>query len=1191
MRMPDLFSSLPADQDQRDTALDIAKSVIVQAPAGSGKTDLLTRRFLRLLAVVNEPEEILAITFTRAATAEMRSRILSDLETAAGLRSGRPEDAERIDLARAALDHACRRGWRILEQPHRLIIETIDSLCLRIAHDQPLLARLGGHLQPTEDSGPLYALAARRTLGRLGGDNAALSEAVAHLLRLRDNNLADCERLLADMLAQRDQWQHAFPLAGEIDWDFVRSHLELPFRREVNRVLSRAHELLTSDAFLVRELLDLARYACENQNERVALLAELKTLPAAEALPVDHWLCICNFLLTESDQWRKRVQAPEGFPPGAAGSEKKQRKEAMTFLLGRLAQMPDLLDALRAVRRLPPARYSEEQWTTLQRLFLTLRHAIAELRVLFAERNTVDFTEVSLDALHVLRQSNPDRLLALSGNLRHLLVDEFQDTSRRQHELISTLLSAWEPGDGRTCFLVGDPMQSIYMFRQAEVELFTQVQRRGIGNEEAIACEPVRLLVNFRSHAGLTGPLNEIFGQVFDGEAVPGSAAVPFSPSQASVEATEPAAVHVHPQIIGAPDRAVTEADRQRAREQEAEQVVEIIERHLPAIEDARASGGEYRVAVLVRGRSHLAQLVPLLRHRGIPFRAVDIEKLAERQELRDLLSLARALLHPMDRTAWLSVLRAPWCGLTLEELHTLTGKDDPQWKRTPMPDLIERHLPLLTEEGRRRAGHILDVMRQASWLRWRQSQSPSFTSWIERTWRTLGGPACIDAVSYENTQVFFSLLDAAAPGGADLLSGDFEAELEKLFAQPDPAVSERCGVQLMTIHRAKGLGFDAVIVPGLDRGSGSDAQPLICSLERISPYDEEDEFLVAPIGLRGEDTHPLYRWVRRQRQIRFDEERRRLFYVACTRARRELHLLGTAAVNGSGVKPETADSLLQSAWPALEAEFLSAAQRQPDNLLAFPDPAPVPGVVPLPGIVQLAAAAAPAKPLTLRRLSSRIDLHPRGENVTVLGTHIEAVGEEAAWRRPEGSRLARILGETVHALLQRLGPRLAAGSPDAGLIRRHAASLLRAAALSEDTLQNATETVTYMLLACAADPVCRWTLEPHAGAQSEASWTGMAEGVLRTLRADRIFRAGERPLTQGSEYLWVIDYKTSAPSTSSAAQRESFVRAERALYAPQLLAYGRVLRAIHGGETPLRLGLCYPQIAVLDWWDPDAEG
>jgi hypothetical protein len=147
---------------------------------------------------------------------------------------------------------------------------------------------------------------------------------------------------------------------------------------------------------------------------------------------------------------------------------------------------------------------------------------------------------------------------------------------------------------------------------------------------------------------------------------------------------------------------------------------------------------------------------------------------------------------------------------------------------------------------------------------------------------------------------------------------------------------------------------------------------------------------------------------------------------------------------------------------------------------------------------------------------------------------------------------------------------------------------LLRAAALSGEPLASAAEAVMQLLLACIADPVCQWILAEHLDAQSEVSWTGFVPGEagarLRTLRADRVFRAGATPRAEGSDYLWVIDYKTG---TAPSGDRQAFLQAERALYAPQLLAYARALRALHGPDTLLRAGLYYPTITVLDFWDP----
>jgi len=1215
--MTDLLIEAPADAAAREAALDIRHSVIVEAPAGSGKTDLLTRRYLRLLATVDEPEEILAITFTRAATGEMRSRVLSDLEAAAGRRPSPSGDPSRIALARDALANAERRGWNIFEHPQRLAIETIDSLCLRIAHDRPLLARLGGRFQPVDDASALYALAARQTLERLGGPDSALDEALARLLDLRDNRLSDCQSLLAQMLEVRDQWEPAFPLSKsmtEENWSLARNHLEAPFQREAHRVLSAACQLLSAEPIRT-QLLQSVRDARSNGNECLTDIDDL-----SPAMPVEQWKALCDFLLKKDGEWRQSVDIRQGFP--ATGREAKQRKDAMLALLNRLRNTPRLFPALCAIRNLPPAHYTEAQWTSLRSIFTVLRQAVGELKVVFAQRNQVDFTELTIASLAVLDAAR-ERITDITGNIRHLLIDEFQDTSRRQHELVSALVAAWrqasddvesENAGARehppTVFLVGDPMQSIYMFRQAEVELFTHVRDHGVGSaDNLLRCLPLQLSVNFRSHQGLTAPLNTMFTAICAEEAPPGAAAVGFVEADSASPAPSENSVHIHPQIIGSADRRPTLPEVTEAQRQEARDLLRILESHVPPIERARANKEEYRVAVLVRARPHLAQLIPLLRHNKIPFRAVEIEHLSQRQELLDLLALTRALLHPMDRIAWLSVLRAPWCGLTLSDLHRLTGSDDPASKNISVLELIHRALldrnqQLLSPDGRQRLERTEAILRRALELRWRQSESPSFASWIERTWHTLGGPACIDAAAYENAQVFFSMLDAVTPDGLAPSTAEFDAEFNRLFAQPDPAVDERCGIQLMTIHKAKGLGFDVVLVPGLDRSSSSDRNPLVCSLERVRPSSSapqtpgETEFLVAPLGLQGEDNDPLYRWVRKQRQIRFDEERKRLLYVACTRARRELHLFGTAVASSSGLKVES-DSLLRTAWPALQAEFESfhreaqAAAPAPARVVTFPTP----------GLLEEVAAVADSTPrLTLRRLPlGFVPPVTAGENVTVnvtiLGSLSVTQPGSDEFARPQGKRQSRLIGSAVHTLLERFGPELAVldselvrrDSAPAAQLRARAAAVLRAYALTGDSLKSATDMVTNLLLACAADPVCRWILAQHPEARSEVSWTGFVPGdpgrLLRTLRADRVFRAGPAPLSEGSDCLWVIDYKTGQVESGAL-----FLQQERAVYAPQLLAYAGALRAQHGVETPIRLGLYYPAIRVLDHWDPDRE-
>ncbi len=1161
-------TNLPADAAVRERALEPEQSFIVRAPAGSGKTDLLTRRFLKLLATVDEPEEILAITFTRAATAEMRLRVLDDLKAASRLEPSE-EDEERVTLARAALANSDARGWSLLEQPHRLNIETIDSLCLRIAQNQPLLSRMGGRLSPSEHVGPLYAEAGRRALGRMGSGGGELQSALRHLLQLRDNNLGECESLIAEMLAGRDQWVLAFPLSGsmgEEDWAGARSSLEKPFRDEVKRVHERVYRLVTAQPALADALVELARYACDNGNGKITVLAGLPSLPRPETLAVEHWRCLAHLLLTGGD-WRKPggLNRGHGFPNDTA--EQKQFKARMGGLIARLQQIPGLREALCEAHDLPEPRYKNEQWETLRHIFVVLRQAIAELMVLFAERNTVDFTQLSLAARDVLRgaESGADVLLALSGNLRHLLVDEFQDTSLSQHDLLRLLVRAWELADGRTCFLVGDPMQSIYGFRQAEVELFEHVAKHGIVCEgHILKPEQLELTTNFRSHEGLTTRWNEMFEPVFaEGS---GYGRIRYSHTFAYDPALPGESVHVDAQIVGdAP------GEKEQAQETEAERVLAIVESHQARIERAKEEGGEYRVAVLARTRSHLAWIVALLRERGIGFRAVELEKLTDRQELIDLMSLVRALLHPMDRVAWLSVLRAPWCGLTLQDLHVLAGADDPALRYAPVLELIESRLPLLSVDGAARLQRVAGILRQALATRFEGIHAGSFSQWIERTWRSLGGPRCLDASAYENAQVFFAMLDEVAPDGMECLTEDFEDEMERLFAQPNPNVSDRAGVQLMTIHKAKGLGFDVVIVPGLDRKSRPDQQPLICSMERTNPATGEREMLLAPIGSKGDDAHATYRWVRKQISARAQEELKRVLYVACTRARRSLHLLGTAERTKTGLKVDPR-TLLGVGWPGLSGYFEAAlakqAEAQPrDNVIGFP------GRSTEPARLDLAAAGESGGGIRLRRLPANVDLKPQIENVAFVGANVGIT--EPVFERPHGSRDARHKGSVVHGLLEQVSRGAAPESLGAA-----ARTMLRGLAYSGKALEEGVSEVLAAVENCLGDPDGAWVLAAHVGAQSEVSLTGWKDGALETLRPDRVFLAGATPREAGEDHLWIIDYKMSAP-----AGAEDFLSRGREQYAPQLARYARALREAAGTNHPVRFGLYYPRIARLDWW------
>ena len=1153
----------PVDQNARARTLETNESFLVQAPAGSGKTELLTRRLLKLLAEVDEPEQILAITFTLAATAEMRERVVKALQEARDTQ----ESDEEFQLARNALAHDARRGWNLLQQPERLNIRTIDAVCLDIAHQTPLLSRLGGSLSPTDKPQPLYTLAARRTLARLGGEEP-LSSALTALLQLRGTSLPDCQKLIAEMLDKRDQWGPVLSLGQ--DWPAVRAFLEEPLRRNHEEAFQKAQALFAGHTGLVRELLDVLSQACCNVDPDSPLTALNHVSHMRHFTEYAHWKGLCHFLLTKEGKWRKNITSEIGFPGGKEG---KAAKERYALLVAGLDAEPEILEMLCELRELPPQAYTDEESQMLQDMLIILRYAIAELRLVFAERGVVDFVELGLAARQVLRDDE-GQLSELAADVAarwpHLLVDEFQDTSRSQYELLTLIASGWESAGRGSCFLVGDPMQSIYMFRQAEVELFERTKRYGLGEgSAAVQLKPLQLQTNFRSHAGLVDRLNEIFAQVF-GPATGEQYQVTFAASTAHRPALRGSlGVKVWPFISASQP---TPAEKRAVEDAEARQVVNIIREHLPAVEKAERKDGVFRIAVLVRARTHLELIAQRLRKAGIPFRAIEIEQLGERQEVKDLTSLTRALQHPMDRIAWLSVLRAPWCGLTVKDLHVIANSDIRDYNPPAILTLVRERIPLLGEDGQRRATRVLAILEDA--LRGKHRQV-SLAQWVERTWITLGGRACVARAGYANVQAFFAMLEQLGPEAVGL-----EEQIAELCAQPDPAANEHYGVQLMTIHKAKGLGFDVVIVPGLGRVTRAETQPLLRWLEQtrlVGPAEQEErEFVVAPIGRNGKQG-AIYAWIGELQGRREDDEAKRLLYVAATRASNELHLLGTATLkkNGQELTPGSSGSLLGIAWTALQPDFERArAEQAPEGDAAplqaeffFPPAAPT---------IQLHRL-----PVHWERPESAAPREAQEKNLEVI-------------ERPRGSLAARAFGTAVHALLEDLTrlPGIEAAGVSQSVLdelrswRPRALAMLRSAGLPRAEAESQSTEVVRALQGVLQDAKGRWILGARAGAQTETSWSGWAgsEGaeVVRTLRGDRIFRAGATPCSTEETHLWIVDYKTARHGASGL---DAFLEAEKEKYLHQLEAYAGVMRKVHGDNQPLRLALYYPLLTRLVWW------
>ena len=387
----------------------------------------------------------------------------------------------------------------------------------------------------------------------------------------------------------------------------------------------------------------------------------------------------------------------------------------------------------------------------------------------------------------------------------------------------------WQADDGRTLFCVGDPMQSIYRFRKANVGLFLGAAQKGIGQ---IKLKSLKLWRNNRSQPPVVEWVNIAFDKVFPDQDSISRGAIQYRQFVATKDSESAAGVTVHAMLDEKPS-SNTDDDEEAIlatdiRQLEADTIIQIIQQ-------TRAHKPEAKIAVLVRARSHLTALVTEIRrnHPTLSFQAVEIEELVNRQVVQDLLSLSYALHQRADRVNWLAVLRAPWCGLTLADLHALVSND----KSSTIMQLMhnEARLTALSEDGQQRVLHVRDVLSQALQHQGRSSVS----RWLHGAWLMLGGADCLwDTGDVRDVQAFFvrvQQLEAAGQFSPQQLA----VEVEKLYAAPDAKANN--SLQFMTIHKSKGLEFDTVILPGLDRKTGGNDQPLLL-WEEVSPNDAAHE-------------------------------------------------------------------------------------------------------------------------------------------------------------------------------------------------------------------------------------------------------------------------------------------------------------------------------------------------------------
>jgi ATP-dependent exoDNAse (exonuclease V) beta subunit len=1132
-----MTSEMIRDADARRAAVDPRRSFIVQAPAGSGKTSLLTLRYLRLLASVNSPEEIVAITFTRKAASEMRHRILDALATATRpLEPGAPPHLqERHALAVAALARSRERGWDLERNTARLHVQTIDGMNHWLAQRLPLAARIGLAANLVDDARPLYREAARRLLDALeSGEERSLP--LMRLARALDHEPRRLAELLAGMLGTREVWLPK--LQAEPDRRRLRAGIDSLLRAALEAELARIRAAVAGA--VSPELFAILRAAAVagGAESPLAPLAPLQGLPETRAEAVPGWISLADLLLTADRQGavRKTVDRKQGFLAASAGPPWAALKQHMRDELARLAGAAGFEAALCRVRRLPPAALTDGQWERIEALAATLPHAVAELLAVFAERGSLDHAAVAGAARDALQEDDgPTELaLALDYRIQHLLVDEYQDTSPSQERLLALLLAGWQDGDGRTLFCVGDPMQSIYAFREADVTLFLQAAEQGVGG---VALEALRLERNFRSSRAIVDWVNAGFAVLLPGTDDFERGAVRYSPAEAVHETRAGDGVHVHA-LIDESERAMGEA------------VARIVaDALLPEAGKARPS-----IAILVRGRNSLPAIVAALRRAEIDYRGVELESLADRAAMRDLVSLVRCMLHDGDRTAWLSVLRAPWCGLTLEDLHRLAGEDPD----ASVPSLLgdRERIARLSPDGRTRLLRLREALQPAIAGRSRRTLG----GWLKSAWLSLGGPATVeDASDLVNAELLFGAMDRLeSESGAWPEVSDIEASVERIRASP--VGRDDAPVQVMTIHKAKGLEFDVVIVPDLQRAAPAGDRRLLYWTTLATGPGQRGVVLASRSESAEDDGAPdgLETWMRRLESERADLELGRLAYVAVTRARRILHLVGCARTRlkdgEEQLRRPPPGSLLRFFWPLLEAEFeRTRVARGPATV---PESAHRPRLT-SPPLARLPLDWQPPEPEAL----------PLPPALRILGATDESVRPEFDW----AGAVATAVGEVVHLELERLA-RL--GLPRDALAGRSDAwrRLLREAGVDEVHMPDAIVRTQLAIDGFLASDLAGRLLDPAAQeARAELAVTAKIAGSLQSLRIDRSF-------VDAQGVRWIVDWKTSR---HEGGDREAFLDRELERYRSQLERYAEAMRSLEP-DRPLRAGLYFP---LLDAW------
>ncbi len=1053
------------DQKQRDQSLNISDSFIVQAPAGSGKTELITQRYLKLLGTADVPENILVMTFTNRAVDELKQRIISSLNRARLHPPEEPHKLKTFDLASKVLEQSNLKEWDLLNHPSRIKIITIDSLSSLIVSRYPSIDQL---IPPqtminTYEYEQIYQEAAENTLLLIEEDEYQAS--ISSVLLYLDNHVDRFYRLIVQMLSKREQWLPKLYIKGALDINLLEVLAQELIVEYLETLRNAASEILGKSFFNLLEI---------NTRDDIS---KINKLPGTTIEDLGDWQTISELLLTKSTgNWRKKIDTSIGFP-----AELKEEKLVFKEILVDLDSKVEFKKILNNLANLPSAYFPESTSKEINDIAQVLKLSVAELKMIFKEKGLQDFSEVGMQAINALdsREEVSDIALLLDYQIKHLLIDEFQDTSYSQLSLIEKLVDGWQKGDGKSIFFVGDPMQSIYKFRESQVGIFLEIMKSGIGS---LKINSLTLNSNFRSNKSIVEKNNKIFSQIFPNQDNLLLGAIHYSESNSASQVEQDDAVTFYP----------FSADQDF---EEAEMVVKIIKNSI-------SNNPNHETAVLVRSRSHLKAITLLLQDSSINFEALKTEPLRSNLFTRDLLSLTRALLSLADRLAWLSLLRAPWCGLKLEDLLAFGESTD----KTIFSQLIDDGIVQdLSADGAVRSRHLFLATEEAIY-------SEGKFSFVERFSYSLSQLCNEIELNEQEKSIrsqFLSLLNHCE------LNQSLDIKTIELMVKDLYAPSQHSSVKLMTIHQAKGLEFDTVILPGLGKKGKSDTLPLM----QIQEFSNKS-ILLAPIKSSYKDSESktyLYLQYLQKQQTHF--ELMRVLYVAMSRAKHKIHLLGGISKTGKAVS----GSLLS---------FLSDYFQQSIDDIPIQD-----STVPVETSLTKFQRNKVLSALTNRGANDAM----QSKN---MPSNIDLIYQSA-------------LGSIVHYFLEH------------NLFEPSIVSIearFREFGLPPKLIQSYSKTASLLLLNTRRDKDFEWLFKYRNSTEVEAEYSNSS----RTVIIDRLFVEDAT--------LWIIDFKTA--SLNEGESMSSFIERQKLSHQKQIKTYQEVLEDFF--KLPSKVALYCPAVSQL---------